>query len=63
MAFGIMTGPAMINHVYTIVANFSSLPYHNFINIDTNRAKRLPIMRSLTSFLLQVTEMGYYDYN
>ena len=63
MAFGMMTGPAIINHVCTIVANFSSLPYRNFINIDTNRAKCLAIMQSLIGFFLQVTEMGYYDYN
>ena len=58
-----MTGPAIINHVCTIVAYFSSLPYRNFINIDTDRAKYLPIMQSVIGFLLQVTEMGYYDYN
>ena len=63
MAFGMMTVPAIINHVCTIVANFSSLPYRNFINIDINRAKCLPIMQRLTGFLQQVTEMGYCDYN
>ena len=63
MAFGMMTGPAIINHVCTIVADFSSLPYRKFINIDTNKAKCLPIMQSLIGFLLQVTEMGYFDYN
>ena len=63
MAFGMMTWPAIIDHMCTIVANFSSLPYRNFINVDTNRAKCLPIMQSLIGFFLQITEMGYYDYS
>ena len=40
-----------------------SLLYHYLMSINTITAKSLPLLQNLLDFLLQFTEMGYYNQN
>ena len=54
---------ATINHMWVQkIANFLPLLYQNLINIHANKAKCLLLMHNLVGFLLQFTEVVYYNH-
>ena len=50
-----------INHVSAKITD--CLLYHNLINVYTNRTRCLLLMDILMGFLMQFTEMVYYNHN